>query len=220
MAARRKWKKAATKAKAKRAPAPKRKRPDGSISAGIFDAVERLVASNGLNRSAAFRQLAKSSGRKVGAVSAGYYYAAKKRRGKGRPAAKKTAPKSTAKAVNASKAGGSISATIYEAIETLMAGSKMTRAAAFRQHAKQTGRKEGTVAVNYYYAARKRGVTGRKRRRRGRPRAAVSARRNGRPSNIEALLKSLTELIRAQESELAALRRDGARFAEVRRLIG
>lgn len=39
-------------------------------------------------------------------------------------------------------------AAIYDAIEKLMASGKMKRAAAFRQHAKASGRKEGTVAVN------------------------------------------------------------------------
>jgi hypothetical protein len=112
---------------------------------------------------------------------------------------------------------GSISSGIYDTVEKLTADGKMTRTAAFRRIAKESGRKEGTVAVNYYYMARKRGA---KLRRRGRPKTVASARRNGKPSKIGSALKSLTELIRAQETELAGLRRENERFAEIKKLMG
>ena len=217
--AKRKKTKAATqarKAKAKSATASKAKRPDGSISSGIYDAVQKLIAGGKMTRTAAFNQIAKESGRKEGTVSVNYYYAAKKRGAKGRPAAKATKPKSAAKAVKAAKAGGSISAMTYDAIEKLVAAGKMTRAAAFRQHAKQTGRKEGTVAVNYYYAAKRRGM---KPARRGRPKMAAGARNGAGSSRIESILKSLADLLRSQESELASLRRDNERFAELRKML-
>ena len=38
-------------------------------------------------------------------------------------------------------------------------------------------------------------------------------------SRIESVLKSLADLVRAQEAEIASLRRDGQRFAELRRLV-
>jgi hypothetical protein len=203
----------APKKKAKRGAAATAKRPDGSISSGIYNTVEKLVADGNMTRTAAFRQIAKETGRKEGTVSVNYYYAAKKRGAKGRPPTKKAA----ARAVKPSKPAGSVSAMIYDAIEKLIAGGKMTRAAAFRQHAKQTGRKEGTVAVNYYYAAKKRGTKLLKRR--GRPKAVHGARRGGRSSSIESVLKSLADLIRTQESELRALRQEGERFAAIRRLF-
>ena len=76
------------RAKAKRAATSKAKRPDGSISAGIYDAVEKLVADGKMKRSEAFRQLAKESGRNANTVAVNYYYVAKKRGG-GKKAAKK-----------------------------------------------------------------------------------------------------------------------------------
>ena len=139
------------------------------------------------------------------------------RRRRKRGSGLKKAKSRTASASNSKRPDGSISSCIYDAVEKLVAGGNMTRTAAFRQLSKQTGRKEGTVAVNYYYAAKKRGAT---RRKPGRPKAVKGVRRTGSPSRIESVLASLTALIRAQESELSALRREGARFAELRRLIG
>ena len=189
---------------------PESERPDGSISSGIYDAVEKLTANGNMKRSAAFRQIAKESGRKEGTVAVNYYYVAKKRGG-GRKAA--------AKAVKAAapKAAG-ISATIYDAIEKLMAGGRMKRSDALRQHAKATGRKEGTAAVNYYYAAKKRG--GGRKRGPGRPRMAVARRTGGGASSrLEAMLKALAELICTPESEIK-LRRQSERFAAIRKLPG
>lgn len=110
---------------------------------------------------------------------------------------------------------GSISSGIFETVEKLIAGGAMSRAAAFRQVAKQSGRKEGTVAVNYYYAAKKRGTKLRKRRKG----AAAPRRVAGGSSRVLTVLASLEQLIRAQAAELDALRRENGRFAEIRRLI-
>lgn len=66
---------------------------------------------------------------------------------------KKTLPQ---KAAN-KRPDGSISAKIFTQIEQMTASGKMKRSEAFRQLAQKTGRKEGTVAVNYYYAAKKQG---------------------------------------------------------------
>lgn len=111
---------------------------------------------------------------------------------------------------------GSVSTGIYDAVEKLIAGNKMSRAAAFRQIAKQSGRKEGTVAVNYYYAARKRGAP---LRRRGSSNGAAGRRATAGSPRIDAVLKSLGELIRAQSAELEALRKDNARFVAARKLF-
>jgi hypothetical protein len=205
----------ARKAKAKRSTKAKTKRPDGSISSGIYDAVEKLTSGGKMKRSEAFRQIAKESGRKEGTVAVNYYYVAKKRGGTKRTGTGKAAGKVVKAATTAPKKAG-VSATIYDAIEKLMAGGKMKRAVAFRQLAKQTGRKEGTVAVNYYYAAKKRQA---KPAKRGRAAAAAGTRRHATPSNIESMLKSLAELIRAQAAEIDALRREGERFAAIRRLV-
>lgn len=139
-------------AKPKSASRPQAKWPHGSISSGICDAVEKLVAGGKMNHAEAFRQLAKESGRKKGTVSVNYYYAAKRRRMPGHPR-------------------DCASSTIYDCVEKLIAERKLTRAAAFRQIARETGRLEGTVGVNYYYAAKKRGVKFPKRRM---PRKAIA----------------------------------------------
>ena len=76
---------------------------------------------------------------------------------------------------------------------------------------------EGTVAVNYYYAAKKRG--GVAKRKPGRPKAVVVSRNDAGSSKIETVLKSLADLLRAQQAELESLRRDNERFAELRKLI-
>ena len=127
------------------------------------------------------------------------------------------APKAPATSAKKSKPDGSISATIYETVERLIGKGGMSRAAAFRQIAKETGRKEGTVAVNYYYAAKKRGAKSRTRRP---GRKAAAGRRAGGQTRVLALLDSLGQLIRQQAAELDALRRANERFAEIRRLIG
>lgn len=130
------------------------------------------------------------------------------KRRKSSKAAGKDAPKKA-------RPDGSISSGIFETVEKLIAGGAMSRAAAFRQVAKQTGRKEGTVAVNYYYAAKKRGTKLRKRR----TGAAAPRRGGGGSSRVQAALASLAQLIRAQSAELEALQRENARFAAIRKLI-
>jgi hypothetical protein len=204
------------KAKAKRAARPKAKRPDGSISTGIYDTVQKLTADGKMTRAAAFKQIAKEAGRNPNTVAVNYYYVAKKRGGTKRAATKRGRAKALTSTAAAAPKKAGISATIYDAIENLVAGGKMTRAAAFRQHAKATGRKEGTVAVNYYYAAKRRGTA---KRRPGRPKGVVAS-RNGTGARIDSVLRSITDLVRAQAAELDALRKENARFAEIRKLVG
>lgn len=130
---------------------------------------------------------------------------------------RKKVTKKAAKARPAQSPKGSISATIYETIEKLVANNGLSRAAAFRQLAKTSGRKEGTVSVNYYYAAKKRGAKLRKRRRAGK--ASAGAPTRGGQSRVESLLGTLEELLRQQAAELEVLRRENGRFVEVRRLV-
>lgn len=139
-------------------------------------------------------------------------------RRKARKKAATNAPKAAARGATpkATKPDGSISATIYETVEKLVAANGLSRAAAFRQLAKQTGRKEGTVAVNYYYAAKKRGAKLRKRRPASK--APAGARTAGQP-RVLSLLESLAELVRRQAAELDSLRRENGRFVEMQKLF-
>ena len=136
-----------------------------------------------------------------------------------RKAKKKSTMKSSAPTQGSKKADGSVSSTIFETVEKLVADGGMSRAAAFRQVAKQTGRKEGTVAVNYYYAAKKRGAKLRKRgsaaKTMGRPRATAQG-----TTRVQALLATLGQLINAQGVELEQLRRESQRFAALRQMLG
>lgn len=136
-----------------------------------------------------------------------------------RKAKKKSTGKSSAPTQGSKKADGSVSSTIFETVEKLVAESGMSRAAAFRQVAKQTGRKEGTVAVNYYYAAKKRGAKLRKRgpaaKAVGRPRAKTQGQ-----SRVQGLLATLGELINAQAAELEQLRQESQRFTALRQMLG
>lgn len=127
---------------------------------------------------------------------------------------------------------GVIGAQIFDQVEALVKGG-MTRADAFRQISSESGRRQGTVAANYYRVARKRGTTARSRR--GRPRratAVVSAARNGRRTaarpaaagDVDALARSLIENVQAlaaamtaQAAEVKELR---ARLDGVRKLLG
>jgi hypothetical protein len=95
----------------------------------------------------------------------------------------------------------------------------MKRSEAFKQIAKEAGRNPNTVAVNYYYVAKKPGAKPAKRGP-GRPRLVATRACNGAGSSrIEVALRSLADLIRSQKDELASLRRDNQRFATLRRLI-
>jgi hypothetical protein len=128
---------------------------------------------------------------------------------------------------------GVIGEQIFEQVEKLVQGG-MSRADAFRQISADSGRRQGTVAANYYRVARKRGTTGRSKR--GRPRrsatAVVSAARGGRrrtaarqaaPSDVDVLAKSLVENVQALASAMTAqaaeVKELRARLEGVRKLL-
>jgi hypothetical protein len=104
---------------------------------------------------------------------------------------------------------------IFREVEQLTAGGRTTRLAAFRAIADRTGRKVGTVTANYYRIARKRGVPLRARKAagpgRGRTKSAVAA--------IDATLRALASVLRAQAQELTSLRKENQRLEQVRRLL-
>jgi len=126
--------------------------------------------------------------------------------------------------MGARKAGksvrGSIGETIFAEVERLTADRKMSKLAAFGEISRSSGREVGTVAANYYRIARKRGTPLRKRRGPGRPPASAAARGVRGSGDLERALAALAQAIRAQQSEITQLRRENARLAEVRRLLG
>lgn len=65
----------------------------GDTGKRIFEQIEQLTANGGMNRTAAFKQLASTSGRQVGAVAAAYYRVARQRGAALRP---RSAGKATA----------------------------------------------------------------------------------------------------------------------------
>lgn len=113
---------------------------------------------------------------------------------------------------------GSIGDTIFAEVERLTAGGAMSKLAAFGEISRQTGREVGTVAANYYRVARKRGTPLRKRRRTGKRVAARAGSSSG--GSLERALAALVKAVRQQQSEIDRLRRENARMAEVRKLLG
>src|SRR6266571_4064435 len=105
---------------------------------------------------------------------------------------------------------GVIGEQIFQQVEKLVKGG-MTRTDAFKQISSESGRREGTVAANYYRVARKRAggpLRPRRARARGRARTAtavvsasrrsrnVAARRTG-EADIDALASSLVQNVQA-----------------------
>lgn len=119
---------------------------------------------------------------------------------------------------------GEVGEEIYEQVEQLVTAGKIRRTEAFRRIAEQTGRREGTVAANYYRVARKRGQ--------GRPRRAHEPRGDRRRTRTDAgsatgalgqlrdALEALGSAIKSQEQELQRLRADREQLTELRRLVG
>jgi len=108
---------------------------------------------------------------------------------------------------------GSIGQQIFEQVEQLTAEGAMNRLAAFKQLAAASGRQVGTVAANYYRVARRRGAA---LQPRGPGKASAGRRGSGR---ILATLRVLERLLQQQEEEIARLRKENARFAQLRRLL-
>ncbi len=118
---------------------------------------------------------------------------------------------------------GSVGVQIFEAVEHLVADEKLSRAEAFRRVAKESGRKVGTVSVNYYRLAHQRGAKLRTRKRGGRPEAGKRRTRraaSGRQSSLHGALRDVATLIGQLEGELRHLRQENARLAEIRKLLG
>ena len=128
---------------------------------------------------------------------------------------------------------GVIGEQIFEQVEQLVKGG-MSRTDAFKKISSDSGRREGTVAANYYRVARKRaGGSLRPRRRTGGRRAAATATRTRRTAtaaaasgggDIDALTRSLVQNVQAlaaamnaQAAEVKDLR---TRLERARSLLG
>ena len=129
---------------------------------------------------------------------------------------------------------GVIGEQIFAQVEKLVKGG-MSRTDAFKKISADSGRREGTVAANYYRVARKRtGGSLRPRRRTGRRRAAAGATATrgrraagaGASTNgdVDALTRALVQNVQAlaaamnaQAAEVKDLR---SRLEGVRKLLG
>jgi hypothetical protein len=106
---------------------------------------------------------------------------------------------------------GVIGEQIFEQVEQLVKGG-MSRTDAFKKISSDSGRREGTVAANYYRVARKRaGGSLRPRRRTGGRRAAGTATRTRRSAaaasgggDIDALTRSLVQNVQALAAAMNA----------------
>jgi hypothetical protein len=124
---------------------------------------------------------------------------------------------------------GVIGEQIFEQVEKLVKGG-MSRTDAFKRISADSGRREGTVAANYYRVARKRAGGSLRPRRGGRARAtatrgrrATTTRASGN-GDIDALTRSLVQNVQdlaaamnAQAAEVKDLR---SRLEGVRKLLG
>jgi hypothetical protein len=127
---------------------------------------------------------------------------------------------------------GVIGEQIFEQVEKLVKGG-MSRTDAFKKISADSGRREGTVAANYYRVARKRaGGSLRPRRRGGRRPATTTTRRRrattsssgGGGGDIDALTRALVQNVQdlaaamnAQAAEVKDLR---SRLEQARSLLG
>jgi hypothetical protein len=125
---------------------------------------------------------------------------------------------------------GVIGEQIFEQVEKLEKGG-MSRTDAFKKISADSGRREGTVAANYYRVARKR-AGGSLRPRRGtrtRRAAAAPATRTRRPAaaggngDVDALTRSLVEnvqaLAAAMNAQAAEVKELRSRLDGVRKLL-
>jgi hypothetical protein len=125
---------------------------------------------------------------------------------------------------------GVIGEQIFEQVEKLVKGG-MSRTDAFKKISADSGRREGTVAANYYRVARKRaGGSLRPRRRAGRRAATTTTRSRRAPAassgggDIDALTRALVQNVQdlaaamnAQAAEVKDLR---SRLEQARSLLG
>lgn len=108
-----------------------------------------------------------------------------------------------------------IGAEIFEQVEKLVSEQGMRRTDAFKHISAETGRREGTVAANYYRVARQRG-------------AALQPRAGRRSSadSVDAALtraldavRDLAKLAGAQEEELNSLRSKSEQLERLRKML-
>ena len=125
---------------------------------------------------------------------------------------------------------GVIGEQIFEQVEELVKGG-MSRTDAFKKISADSGRREGTVAANYYRIARKRaGGSLRPRRKAGTTRRAAATTRTRRAaattgsSDIDALTRSLVQnvqaLAAAMNAQAAEVRDLKSRLERARSLLG
>ena len=125
---------------------------------------------------------------------------------------------------------GVIGEQIFEQVEGLVKGG-MSRTDAFKKISADSGRREGTVAANYYRIARKRaGGSLRPRRKAGTTRRAAATTRTRRAaattgsSDIDALTRSLVQnvqaLAAAMNAQAAEVRDLKSRLERARSLLG
>lgn len=127
---------------------------------------------------------------------------------------------------------GSIGTEIFEEVEAMVSAERITRSEAFKRISMRTGRREGTVAANYYRIARKTGAPLLPRGRRATAQnASAAGRGRGRRAassgggdltaalaRVSAALDELQAAVRRQDAEMARLREENARFDEIRRI--
>jgi hypothetical protein len=113
----------------------------GVVGEQIYEQVEKLVAG-GMNRTQAFAEISKESGRQAGTVAANYYRVARKRAGgslrkkksperKPATAAKRGRPRGTTRRSTAASGGGDIdalAAQLISSVEALAAAVKSQEA--------------------------------------------------------------------------------------------
>lgn len=105
---------------------------------------------------------------------------------------------------------------IFEQVEKLVEGQGMRRTDAFKKISADTGRREGTVAANYYRVARKRGAALQPRTRRA---GSSSDSVDAALDRALAAVKELATLARAQEDELNSLREQSAQLEKLRKVL-
>jgi hypothetical protein len=120
---------------------------------------------------------------------------------------------------------GEVGEQIFDQVEQLV-GDGLSRTDAFKRISEESGRREGTVAANYYRVARKRAGGSL------RPRASRSARsagggrsrRRGGGSDIDqlagAVVQSVQELAAAVSAQAEEVKELRARLEGVRKLLG
>ena len=113
---------------------------------------------------------------------------------------------------------GSVGNEIFERVEQLVNNENMRRTDAFKQISSETGRREGTVAANYYRVARQRGAELAPRVRRGGSKRTSDSVDAALQRALDAV-EALATVARAQEDELEALRGQSEQLDRLRRML-